>query len=133
MPSPTSPSTPARPIFKRLAAGVLAATMLAACSGGVEKAGNVKTGAASGPATKIEAGDNFFKPDSISLKSGEEVTVEITNAGKVPHDWTVDELTVSTGVMPAGEVANATFTVPDNDVKFVCTLHRGMEGTIKVG
>jgi plastocyanin len=116
----------------RLAAALLAAGLLAACSGGVEKTGNVKSGNATGDAVKIEAGDNFFKPEKISLSPGDEVTVEITNSGRQPHDWTADELKVSTGVMAAGDVANATFTVPDKDTKFVCTLHRGMEGTIEV-
>jgi plastocyanin len=116
----------------RLAAGLMAAGLLAACSGGVEKTGNVTEGKATGDAVKIEAGDNFFKPEKITLKSGDEATVEITNTGNTPHDWTVDAPKLSTGVMAAGDVFNATFTVPDKDVKFVCTLHRGMEGTIDV-
>ena len=116
-----------------LAAVLLAAALLAGCTGRVEKTGNVQSGKAAGDAVKIEAGDNFFTPENVSLDAGEEVTVEITNAGRIPHDWTIDEPSVSTGVMQAGEVANATFTVPDDDVKFVCTLHRGMEGTIRVG
>lgn len=128
-----SPTSPNRRFSKILAAGLLAAGLLAGCGAGVEKTGNVKSGKAAGDAVRIEAGDNFFEPENVSLQAGEEVTVEITNTGDTPHDWTVDEPSVSTGVMPAGAVANATFTVPDDDVKFVCTLHRGMEGTIKVG
>lgn len=116
----------------RLAAVLLAAVLLAACSGGVEKTGNVTKGKATGDAVKIEAGDNFFKPEKVKLNPGEEVTIEITNSGDSPHDWTVDEPKLSTGVMAAGDVFNATFTVPDRDTKFVCTLHRGMEGTIEV-
>jgi plastocyanin len=132
MPSPSPLTTPARRVSVRLAAALLAAAALAACSGGVAKTGNVKSGRATGEAVKIEAGDNFFKPEKITLNPGDEVTVEITNAGRQPHDWTVDEPKISTGVMAAGEVANATFTVPDGDVKFVCTLHNGMDGTIAV-
>ena len=116
----------------RLAAVLLAAGLLAACSGGVEKTGNVTEGKAAGDAVKIEAGDNFFKPEKVTLNPGDEVTVEITNSGDNPHDWTVDEPKLSTGVMSAGDVFNATFTVPDKDTKFVCTLHSGMEGTIEV-
>ncbi|CAN5893222.1 hypothetical protein BH23ACT12_BH23ACT12_10790 [soil metagenome] len=132
MPSPTSPSSPTRPSFKLLTAAALAVALMAGCAGGVEKAGNIKAGPAAGDAVKIEAGDNFFKPEALTLEAGEQVTVEINNSGNRPHDWTIDELTVSTGVMSAGEVANATFTVPGEDVKFVCTLHRGMEGTFRV-
>jgi plastocyanin len=128
-----SPTSPPRRFSKLVAAGLLAAGLLAGCTGSPEKTDNVKSGAATGEAVKIEAGDNFFDPENVTLNAGEEVTVEIRNMGNTPHDWTIDAPAVSTGVMAAGDVANATFTVPDDDVKFVCTLHRGMEGTIKVG
>lgn len=128
-----SPTSPFHRFSKLLAAGLLAAGLLAGCAGSPEKTGNVKRGEATGEAVKIEAGDNFFDPENVTLKAGDEVTVEITNTGDTPHDWTIDEPSVSTGVMGAGDVANATFTVPDDDVKYVCTLHSGMEGTIKVG
>lgn len=126
-------TSPSHRFSRVLAAGLLAAGLLAGCAGSPEKTGNVKSGKATGEAVKIEAGDNFFKPENLTLTAGEQVTVEITNAGKTPHDWTIDAPSVSTGVMAAGDVANATFTVPEDDVKFVCTLHRGMEGAIKVG
>lgn len=132
MPSPSSPSSPARPLLKMLTAAALAAGLLAGCVGGVQKTANVSAGPAAGEAVEIEAGDNFFEPKAVTLEPGEEVTVEITNTGRIPHDWIIEDL-VSTGLMQAGEVAHATFTVPDEDVKFVCTLHRGMEGTLRVG
>jgi len=128
-----SPTSPSHRFSKLLTAGLLTAGLLAGCGAGAAKTGNVKSGEAGGDAVQIEAGDNFFKPEDVTLNAGEEVTVEITNAGDTPHDWTIDEPSVSTGVMSAGGLANATYTVPDDDVKFVCTLHRGMEGTIKVG
>lgn len=125
-------SSQTRPLLKLVTTGLLAAGLLAGCGGGAVKTGDVKSGAASGDAVKIEAGDNFFKPEVLKLKSGDKITVEITNTGDAAHDWTVDDLKVSTGTMSAGDIANATFTVPDKDVKFVCTLHSGMEGAIKV-
>ncbi len=125
-------SSPTRPLLKLLTTALLAAGLLAGCAGGAEKVGDVKSGAATGDAVEIEAGDNFFKPEVLQLKSGDEITVEITNTGDAAHDWTVDELKVSTGTMSAGDIANATFIVPDKDMKFVCTLHSGMEGMIKV-
>lgn len=123
---------PIRPLLRFVTAGLLAAGLLAGCAGGATKSGDIKAGAAEGDAVKIEAGDNFFKPESVTLQAGETVTFEIDNIGDRPHDWTVDDLELSTGTMSAGEIANATFVVPDNDLVFVCTLHRGMEGTIKV-
>lgn len=118
-------------ISSRLAAAVLAGALLASCSG-PELAGNVKSGPAPGDAIEIVAGDNFFEPEEIEVEPGEEVTVEITNTGNAAHDWTVDELDLSTGVIAAGEVVHATFPAPAEELKFVCTLHRGMDGTIKV-
>jgi plastocyanin len=133
MPAPTSPPSPTRPLLRVLTAAALAAGLLAGCAGGVEMTANANNGPAPGEAVEIEAGDNFFEPEAVTLEAGEEVTIEITNSGRIPHDWTIDEPAVSTGVMQAGTVAHATFTVPDEDVKFVCTLHRGMEGTLRVG
>lgn len=118
-------------VLVRFALALIAAGLLAAC-GGAELTGNVKSGPAPGEAIKIEAGDNFFNPQEVELTPGEEVTVEITNTGDAAHDWTVEDLNIRTGVIPAGEVLHATFTAPDEDVEFVCTLHRGMDGTIKV-
>jgi plastocyanin len=115
----------------RVAALLLAGGLMAAC-GAAELTGNAASGPAPGDAIAIEAGDNFFEPEQVEVTAGEEVTVEITNTGDAAHDWTVDELELSTGVIPAGEVFHATFTAPDGDVEFVCTLHRGMDGTIKV-
>ena len=117
-------------VFVRVASALLAAALLAAC-GGAELTGNVKSGPAPGDAIKIEAGDNFFKPEQMELTPGEEATVEITNTGDAAHDWAVEDLELGTGVIPAGEVFHATFTAPDEDVEFVCTLHQGMDGTIK--
>lgn len=111
---------------------VAAGVLMAACGGGTQLAGDVTKGEAPGPAVKVEAGDNFFKPDVLALRPAEEATVEIRNTGNTPHDWTADELGISTGVMSPGEVYHATFTVPGRDVKFVCTLHAGMDGSIRV-
>ena len=116
---------------RRLVPAACAAFVLAACGGGPERTGNVKSGAAAGDAVKVEARDNVFNPKTLPVNPGDEVTVEILNTGERPHDWTVDELNMSTGVMSPGQVFSVTFTAPDRDVKYVCTLHGGMEGTIK--
>ena len=127
---PASRLRPTR-VSLRLLLGA-AAALMAACGGGTELAGDVTKGEAPGPAVMVEAGDNFFKPDVLALRPAEEATVEIRNTGNTPHDWTADELGISTGVMSPGEVFHATFTVPGQDVKFVCTLHAGMDGSIRV-
>ena len=129
---PTNPTSRRPTKRSRRLVLVAAGALMAACGGGTELTGDVTKGQAPGPAVEVEAGDNFFKPDLLALRPAEEATLEIRNAGNTPHDWTADELGISTGVMSPGEVYHATFTVPDQDVKFVCTLHAGMDGSIRV-
>jgi hypothetical protein len=59
---------------------------------------------------------------------GQEVQVEIHNEGSGTHDFTIETLDLSTGPIPSGEVANATFTVPEGETPFECTLHPGWTG-----
>ncbi len=113
-------------------AGLAAAALLVACGGGAERAGDVTKGPAPGEAVKVEAGDNFFKPETLKVKPGDNIAVEVRNTGERPHDWTADDLGISTGVISPGEVFHATFAVPENEVEYVCTLHAGMNGTIQV-
>ncbi|MEX2552067.1 MAG: cupredoxin domain-containing protein [Actinomycetota bacterium] len=111
----------------------LTAGLLSGCSGGREPSGNASMRPAqTSDAVKLEAGDNVFAPGKLTVASGEELTVEVTNKGRIPHDFTIEELALSTGVLQPGEIATATFTAPDDDVDFVCTLHRGMEGKLEV-
>lgn len=117
---------------RALAVMALTASLLSGCSGGREPSGNVIKGPArTSDAVKLEAGDNVFAPAKL-VTSGEEITVEVSNKGRIPHDFTIEELALSTGVLQPGEIATATFTAPDDDVDFVCTLHRGMDGKLEV-
>lgn len=119
-------------MYKRVFCALALAGLLTACGASPEPSGNVTNGPASGEAIRIEAGDNVFKPDAINAKAGDELVIEITNKGKRAHDFVIESSGVSTGVLEPGAVSTATFTVSENPVKYVCTLHRGMEGTIKV-
>jgi plastocyanin len=56
----------------------------------------------------------------------------VTNDDSVAHDFAIESLDLNTGTVSGGEVANATFTVPDRGVEFVCTFHPDMTGRIKV-
>jgi plastocyanin len=89
-------------------------------------------GPAPGPALEVEAGDNVFSPKTLEVEAGQTTTVEITNTGRIPHDFTIAELGLTTGVLQPGDVATATFAPPAGDVEYTCTLHRGMEGTLEV-
>jgi plastocyanin len=104
---------------------------LAACNSS-EPAGEVASGAASGYAIEVVMDDQSFDPSELELEAGEEVTVEVTNDDDMAHDFAIESLDLNTGTVEAGEVANATFTVPDEGVEFVCTFHPDMTGRLKV-
>jgi plastocyanin len=128
----------ARGAFRRSPTGVrllavagVALLGLAACNSS-EPTGDVAQGAAPADSIKVVAVDQSFDPAVLDLKAGEEVTVEVTNDDDTAHDFAIESLELNTGTIEAGEVANATFTVPDEGVEFVCTFHSDMTGRIKV-
>lgn len=120
-------------MYKRTLCAIALAGLLAACAGSPEPSGNVTNGPASADAIKIEAGDNVFEPATLKAKSGDELVLEITNKGERAHDFVIESPKVSTGILAPGAVSTATFTISKGPIEYVCTLHRGMEGTIEVG
>jgi plastocyanin len=128
----------ARGAFRRTPTGVrllavagIALLGLSACNSS-EPTGNVAEGAAPADSIKIVMGDESFDPGTLNLQAGKEVTVEVTNDDDTPHDFAIESLELNTGTIEAGEVANATFTVPDEGLEFVCTFHPDMTGRIEV-
>ena len=122
--------TPAR--VRVLAFAGVALLGLTACSSS-EPAGDVASGAAdTADSIKVVATDESFDPGTLNLEAGEEVTVEVTNDDDMAHDFAIESLELNTGTIEAGEVANATFTVPDGGVEYVCTFHPDMKGRIDV-
>ena len=114
-----------------LAVGGVALLGLAACSSS-DPVGDVAKGPASNPDATVEMVDGAFEPETLNLKAGDEVTVEVTNTDSMTHDFAIEELDLNTGTVGEDEVATATFTVPDSGVEFVCTFHPDMTGRIKV-
>jgi plastocyanin len=115
-----------------LAVGGIALLGLTACNSS-EPAGDVAQGAASAAdSIKVVAAGSSFEPGTLNLEAGEEVTVQVTNDDDMAHDFAIESLELNTGTIEAGEVANATFTVPDEGVEFVCTFHPDMTGRIEV-
>lgn len=109
-----------------LAAGLL----LGACGRSVEASGNISRGPAGGNAVEVEARDNEFSPGVIKAKAGEQVTVQVNNQGQTDHNFVIPTMNVSTGTLKPGEVATATFVMPDSSTEFVCTFHGGMNGDL---
>jgi plastocyanin len=104
---------------------------LTACNSS-EPSGDVARGAAPADSIRIVAVDQSFAPGSLDLEAGVEVTVVVTNDDDMAHDFAIESLELNTGTIEAGEVANATFTVPDEGVEYVCTFHPDMTGRLKV-
>lgn len=90
------------------------------------------------PLTVTISGNEFkYEPALISAKVGQTVTVTYTNTGKYPHDFVIDELSVKSQVIKAGETEMFSF-VPSKTgtFAFYCSLpnHRekGMSGVLNV-
>ena len=88
--------------------------------------------------TIMISGSEFsYDPATFSAKIGQPVTVVYKNIGKYPHDFVIDELSVKSQVINAGETATFKF-VPSKSgsFSFYCSLpnHRekGMSGMILV-
>ncbi len=116
------------------------ALALAACGGEEEAAvpepeEAIEEGGEAAGAPSVTTVDNSFAPDALTLAAGEEVTIEVRNAGQNPHTFTIDELEVDTGTLATGDTATVTFTMPDTEVEYYCTVHGRavMSGTISVG
>ena len=107
---------------------VAAVSLLAAC--GADRSGDVSSGPGGPDAIAVAAVDNAFEPALLELTAGEEIEVQVTNEGGTAHDLTIEALELSTGGLEPGDVATATFTVPEGETTFRCTIHGGMEGTI---
>lgn len=80
---------------------------------------------------EIEARDNEFVPDTLSVPAGARATVVVNNTGENDHTFTIGELDVDLFV-GAGDSESVTFEAPEDTVRFVCTLHEalGMVGDV---
>ena len=86
----------------------------------------------------VTATEFAFAPSTLTLTVGQPVTVKFTNAGKMPHDFVIDEIPgAKTAIVKSGESTSVTFTpTTAGTFKFYCSVgnHRaqGMEGTVTV-
>lgn len=85
---------------------------------------------------EVEGGAFYYEPNEIRVKAGEEVTIKL-NSVDMMHDFVIDELNVSSEVIPGGESTTVTFTPTEaGEYEFYCSVgeHRanGMFGTLIV-
>lgn len=121
-----------------LIAGAIAATLaLAACGGGGGEGGGGTGGddAGGGQTLSVTATEFTFDPDALQAPAGTDVTISVTDAGTIEHDFTLDEAGLKIAVKP-GETRSGTINLEAGTYTFYCSVpgHReaGMEGTLTV-
>ena len=83
-----------------------------------------------GPGTQVTMKDIKFNPGSVTIKAGGKVTW--TNDDSVGHDVTGDDFeSGSPGGIDGGSTFSHTFKKAGT-YNYVCSVHPGMEGTVKV-
>jgi plastocyanin len=83
-----------------------------------------------GPGTKVSMKDIKFNPSTVTIKPGGKVTW--TNDDSVGHDVTADGFNSGgAGNISSGSTFSHVFKKPGT-YKYVCSVHPGMEGTVKV-
>jgi plastocyanin len=98
--------------------------------GGGDAAASGECGGSGGTALTIEAENTEFSTDELSAPAGEQVTVSFTNNDSFPHTFTVSDLDCDTGNVDGGASADLSFTMPDAETGYVCTIHPAMTGNL---
>jgi plastocyanin len=117
-------------LWSRTPVAILALTLLALPSCSRERSGDVHDGSAGSDAVEVTLHDDAFEPDVLHLDAGNEVSVEVRNEGGNGHNFTIDDLDLSTGTVEPGNVVTANFVVPEGTTTYHCTFHPGMSGEI---
>lgn len=117
--------------------GLAIALVAAGCgsSGGGSSTSSSSTPApSSGDATLVHMKNIQFNPKTLTVNKGD--TVEWINDDSVNHDVTKDtgpgpQFSSGSGNLSGGQSYKVTFNTPGT-VKYECTVHPGMTGTIVV-
>lgn len=90
-------------------------------------------GAGTGPIA-VTIVDNSYGPGTISARVGQQLQLNVTNAGQFPHSFTIDGV-VDTGQLSQGQSRQLSFTPTQaGTLTFYCTVHGRavMSGTVNV-
>jgi len=92
--------------------------------------------ASGGKAVTIDLEDIKFVPDMFSIPANTPVTVTLVNKGQLPHDFSIDQLKISTGTIQPGQSKQVTINAPAGSYQYYCNEpgHKaaGMVGTLTV-
>lgn len=90
------------------------------------------------PATTVnlDMEDIKFVPDSLTIPGNTDVTIHITNKGATAHDFSIDELGISTGDVQPGATIDVKVNAKPGAYTYYCNVpgHEaaGMKGTLTV-
>ena len=113
----------------RIGAPLIGGLVILAAAGVTASADPSEPAAQASAAARVSMGDNFFKPAKLRVKPG--TTVTWTNNGNNPHNATADNGSFRTGNLNAGQSRSATLRRLGK-YPYVCTIHPGMSGVLKV-
>jgi plastocyanin len=90
-------------------------------------------GGGGGDELKLAAANTAWDTDSLAMTAGAQVTVEITNADSIEHNFTFAEAGTDQDI-EGGEDATVTLTAPaTGEYVFLCKYHpQAMKGTVTV-
>ncbi len=77
-----------------------------------------------------------YTPSSFTIPADTDVSVTLTNSGVTPHNFTIDNPSVVSDDVQAGQSTALTLNLPAGTYEFYCSIpgHRelGMVGTLTV-
>lgn len=97
---------------------------------GGDGGGSGKCGGSGGEMVDVKAANFAFKPNQISAPAGDQVTVTFTNTDDTPHTFTITDLACDTSAVGGGDSAELSFTIPDAETEWICSIHPDMKGTL---
>ena len=109
--------------------------MLLVLAGCGSSSGTPASSSGGGTPVSLEAQNKMFTPATITARSGDTITVTITNKDGFDHNFSISELKVNQDV-PKGTSKSVTFTASGTtNLQFFCEYHKsmGMVGTLNLG
>lgn len=85
----------------------------------------------------VEGNEFKFEPNKITMNKGETLEVTFKNAGKFPHNFTIQDLGIASNTISPGQSTTVTIASDRTGTfTFVCTVDshadRGMKGTFMI-
>lgn len=97
---------------------LLATLALIRSNGGAGEGGEAASRAET---INVELGDIFIKPKALSVKAGSDVTIEVTNNGKLEHDLGIKG-GLKTALLKPGEKATLKLGAVSGAVSLICSV-----------